>query len=135
MRSALCAMFTAWSPTRSRSPEMRIALTMNRRSRAIGCCSASSEIASCSISTSSRSTSASAGSTASAFDRVTAEERLHRRGEQFFGKLRHVEQPLLEQVELLVERLVARRRFVRGHPLPRGAWPVVDAMRISRTGP
>src|SRR6185312_16280759 len=45
---------------------MRIALTMKRRSRAIGCCSASSEIASCSISISSRSTSLSAGRTVSA---------------------------------------------------------------------
>ena len=64
--SAVFAMFTAWSPTRSRSPVILMALMMKRRSRAIGCCRARREIAMLSISTSSASTSRSWSSTACA---------------------------------------------------------------------
>src|SRR5262245_27695186 len=42
MRSADCAMFTPWSPMRSRSLLMRATVSTKRRSAAINCCRASS---------------------------------------------------------------------------------------------
>ena len=102
-RSAACAMFTAWSPTRSRSLETLIALTMKRRSRAIGCWSASSSSAAASISISIVSSSLVGRDHRLRLPLVLREQRVDRQLDERLRLLRHVEQPAVERRELVVK--------------------------------
>ena len=96
-RRAASPMFTAMSPTRSRSLLILIAAMMARRSAAIGECSASSFRHRSSISMCSSLTGMSPLSTSSISVAVALHQPLHGQAHALLGQPAHGEQPLLQR--------------------------------------
>jgi hypothetical protein len=107
-------MFTAWSPTRSRSLDTLMAPTRKRRSRAIGCCSARSCTGGVLDLDLEQVELAVAGDHRVGGGRVARHERVDRELDERLGALAHGEQPALEVGELLVEMAVPAGRAAGG---------------------
>ena len=96
-----CAMFTAWSPMRSRSPLMRETARRKRRSAAMGACKASRRWTRSSISICISLMASSSLSTASARLLIGIQHSVHGLVDGALGEAAHPQQALLQFFEIM----------------------------------